>query len=132
MNRSSYGPPSDVLAVGLSTVCLFHCLVLPIAITLLPFLSGSFLASEHFHVWMVVTVVPVSFFALTLGCKQHKSAIVLTLGTLGITLLITALFINENTLGGYGEKLLTTIASIMIATGHILNFKLCRHSKTET
>ena len=119
-------PVGDSIAIGLSTLCFMHCLLLPVAVSLLPIISGSFLASEAFHVWMIIFVVPTSLYALSLGCKQHRKYTVLFLAGTGLVLLTSALFVGEASLGGYGEKLLTAIASILLAAGHIWNFKLCR------
>lgn len=116
----------DVAAISLSTLCFLHCLAVPVAIIMLPVLSGSFLASEQFHFWMIVAVLPVSLFALTLGCKDHGRYAVLTLGLMGLAVILSALFVGEEAMGGYGEKVLTAIGSTLIVLGHIWNFRLCR------
>ena len=56
---------SDRIAVGLSGLCLLHCLLLPLVITALPFLT--LIGESHFHVQMLVAVVPVTAVAIVPG-----------------------------------------------------------------
>jgi len=117
---------TDQLAIGLSSLCAIHCLVLPILLTLLPSLTGLPLESEAFHVWMVIAVVPTSIYGLTMGCKQHKRYPLLGLGMIGITLLLLAIGLGEDRIGEIGEKGLTLLGAFLVATGHWFNYKLCK------
>ena len=60
MMDNSSGRPRvlDQVAVALSGLCLLHCLLLPFAIAILPFL-GQF-SDDHLHAEMLVVVIPVS------------------------------------------------------------------------
>ena len=100
---------TDKLAIGLSLACVIHCLALPVLLVLLPGIAALQLNNESFHLWMVVAVLPSSIYALTLGCKQHKRYQLLFLGSVGIVLMILALFLGEAVIGELGEKILTTV-----------------------
>lgn len=116
---------TDRTSIGLSLVCAIHCLFLPVLLVALPSLASLPLESETFHVWMVVAVLPISIFALTLGCKKHKRYKIIFLGALGLISLISALLL-ESLVGEIGEKLLTLLGAGLIAWGHFTNFKLCQ------
>jgi TRAP-type uncharacterized transport system fused permease subunit len=110
----------DKTAIGLSIACTFHCLILPFLLVFLPSLVALPLQNEAFHLWMIVAVVPTSMYALTVGCKQHKRYSLLALGAVGICFLVLALLLGER-----WEKLLTTIGAVIIAFGHLRNYRLC-------
>ena len=116
---------SDKLAIALSLVCVVHCLILPIALIAVPALSGLMaLSDEAFHQWMLYAVLPISVFALFIGYLHHRHIHVITIGAVGLVLLIAAVFIGHDVLGEVGEVLLTIIGSILIAIGHFRNHRL--------
>lgn len=120
---------TDQTSIGLSLVCAVHCLFVPVLLVAVPSLASLPLESETFHAWMIVAVLPISVFALTLGCKKHKRYKILILGLLGLSSLVSAL-VFESLVGEAGEKLLTLLGAGLIAWGHFTNFKLCQqHDK---
>jgi hypothetical protein len=118
---------TDRFSMGLSLACAAHCLLTPVLLTIVPSVAALGLENEAFHLWMVIVVIPMSIFALTLGCKKHKRYQVLISGVFGICLLISALIINDF-VGESGEKILTTAGAAFVAIGHWFNFRLCRKS----
>jgi len=116
----------DKLSIGLSFLCALHCLALPFAVVLIPSLIALPLADEAFHKWMVFIVLPISLFALTMGCKGHKRYRVLLVGGVGLTILAGAAFFGHDLLGHNAEKVLTLIGTSIIAIGHYWNYKLCQ------
>ena len=62
----------DKAAVGLSLMCVAHCLLTPIAIVMLPALGAIFLEDERFHSVLLFLVLPTSLLALTIGCRKHR------------------------------------------------------------
>ncbi len=119
---------SDKLAIGLSALCLVHCLALPVLLILLPSLTALSLDNEAFHIWMVVAVVPISIYALFMGYRQHHHYRILAYGAVGLLLLVLALALEER-VGEWAEKTLTVLGAVMIALGHYKNFKLCQRSQ---
>lgn len=119
-------PWADRAAMGLSGLCAVHCLLLPLAISLMPALAGLGLDDEAFHLWMVLVVLPISIYALFSGCRKHKNASVLALGFTGLGLLITALALGHDALGETGERAATLLGALLVAGAHIKNYRLCR------
>ena len=121
-------PLADKAAIGLSLLCAVHCLAMPLVVALLPSLAAMGLADEAFHTWMVFAVIPLSVFALTMGCRKHGSRTVLYIGGAGLFFLCLTPLLGHERLGEIGEKALTMIGTALIATAHIRNFQLCQKS----
>lgn len=122
-------PAFDKLAISLSAICAFHCLVLPLLLVVLPSLSVLPLGGEAFHKWMVVAVLPISAFSLTLGCKQHKRKSALVAGFIGVALLVLAVLFGESHLGEVGEKGFTLAGAILVAIAHLKNQRMCKQAR---
>jgi len=136
-------PWADSIAMGLSMVCAVHCLVTPILIAVLPLLASSFLVHKDFHLWMLLLVVPLAAGSLFLGCRKHKSNVVMACGILGVSLLIGAAVAESfsanagidgcahcaalETSGFWTPLVLTNLlAGFFLICAHSRNFLLCR------
>jgi len=118
-------PISDRTAITISIACTLHCLMLPLILAWLPtFASG--LESEAFHLSLLALIIPISAFALVVGCKEHKRQRVLAMGGMGLVLLVSAVFVEDYSWGELAEKILTVSGSLLITVAHILNFRLCK------
>lgn len=117
---------SDKLAISLSFLCAMHCLATPLVLVLLPSIAALQFNNEAFHIWMVTIVIPISIYALTMGCNQHKRYQLLALGGAGLAFLLLAVLLGETVIGEFWEKTLTLVGSILIIIGHYRNFRLCQ------
>ena len=122
-------PIADVSAVGLSSLCLVHCLMLPVVVSVYPATIALTLSDEVFHVFMVLMAIPISVLALFFGCRSHRSYSVGLTGALGIGLLFMSAFLPHELAGETGERLLTVSGALSLSVSHILNFRLCRSIK---
>jgi len=120
-------PVADKVAVGLSLLCAMHCLALPIAVGMVPSMVAYGLADEAFHTWLILAVIPLSAFALTMGCQKHRKTSVLYIGFFGLLLLCLPLLLGHEMLGEAGEKTFTLLGAAIIACCHVRNFRLCRN-----
>ncbi len=118
---------SDKTAISLSLLCTIHCLALPLLAVSLPSIAALPLTDEIFHIWMVIAVVPISAYALTMGCKNHKRYQVLFIGSIGLLILSIVAFFGHDLFGEVLEKAFTVIGATVIAIAHIWNYRLCRH-----
>ena len=110
----------DGAGVTLSTACLIHCLVLPLAIAILPSWSPALSLPEEFHLVMVLIAVPLTSYVLLRS--RHgagRAGARLALGFAGLALMISGLFAHTVTL----ETGLTTLGAALVATAHILNWR---------
>ena len=117
----------DHAAVALSGLCLLHCLALPMLIAMLPFL-GQFGAS-HFHIQMLIAVVPVSIIAFALGFRRHHSRSVVAWGGVGVLLLMVGGTIAHGSYGIVADRLLTICGALILAAAHYFNNRFSRHRK---
>ena len=122
-------PSADKTAISLSLLCALHCLATPVLITVLPSAIALRLENEIFHLWMLIAVVPISLFALTLGCREHRNLGVAGAGTIGIALMCGAIILGDDILGPFGERALTLLGAGLVTGSHIRNFIICRQSK---
>jgi hypothetical protein len=124
--RQVQAPALDSLGVILSGTCMLHCLALPVLVTLFPIVQGSLLEEQYFHLIMLGLILPTSLIALTVGCRKHKDPVTILLGATGlVTLTITAL-IGHELFGVLGERIVTTLGGLILASAHIQNYRCCR------
>jgi len=117
----------DKIAVLLSGVCILHCLITPIAITLIPIISlSTFVEDVLFHQLMLWLVLPTSCIALFIGCRKHRDLLIAATGFIGMLILLVIAFFGHDLLGIGGEKIGTVIGGIVLAISHILNFRACQ------
>lgn len=117
----------DKISVALSGICILHCLLTPILITLLPIISlNSFVDDELFHKLMLWIVLPTSCTALFIGCRKHRDTLIATTGIVGMLILIFVTFWGHDLFGLTGEKVATSIGGIILAISHILNYRACQ------
>ena len=118
---------SDKVSIGISALCLLHCLLFPSFMILLSSFISVSLNSELIHYMLLFLVVPVSSFALIVGLNNHKNSFIFFIGLSGLAILVSALFIELSIKTISGEILLTIIGSILITFSHYKNYKLCDH-----
>lgn len=119
------GPALDGAAALMSSLCLVHCLLLPLALALSPMLAVG-LADELLHgpVWvhwlLIGLAAPVSVYALWRGAAQHGSRTPWLLAALGFVLMAAGALAH-----GFGpiEPILTVAGGIIVAFAHWRNWK---------
>lgn len=116
----------DKIAISLSLLCIAHCLLLPIALAILPVIAVLPLEDELFHQLLVLLVLPTSVIGLTLGCKRHKRWKVAAWGASGLSVVALSAILGHDLVGDFGERFFTLLGSLLIAWGHLQNYRLCR------
>ncbi len=132
MTSSAKGLLLDRAAIGLSMLCVIHCLALPLLLALLPSITALPISDERFHLALLLLILPTSTIALFLGCRRHRDHSVLVWGVSGIVVLIVTALVGHDLFGDAGEKIMTVVGAVLVAVGHIRNFRLCRtHACTQ-
>lgn len=127
MKDSNRSIQLDRFAILLSGVCLVHCLIAPIILTLLPIFSLTTLVEDIvFHQLMLWIIVPTSVVALILGCKKHRRWQIAISGGLGIMVLFMVAFIGHDLFSIQAEKVATTLGGLLLAWSHYLNYRACQ------
>jgi hypothetical protein len=128
-NSSNLSGFLDNLAVAFSGICLLHCLTLPVAIALLPFLSRF--DATHFHVQMLIVVLPVSVIAFSLGFRRHRGIAVIVWGAVGMLLLTLGGTVAHSSYGIVADRTLTIGGALILALAHYFNNRFARHRVTQ-
>ena len=124
----------DGVAMSLAGVCGIHCLLMPVLLITFPLLGSSLFTHGAFHQWMLVAVLPTTALAILLGCRRHKDFWVLLLSLGGFALLCFAAFGHGHSHHGSEfsaewlthESSLTSLGGLIMVSGHLRNFLLCR------
>ncbi|MDP1874908.1 MerC domain-containing protein [Phenylobacterium sp.] len=104
----------DGSAIGLSGLCLIHCLALPVAAAFAPLL-GVWSEAEWVHLTLVLLAAPLSAGALLLTRPRRPLAI--ALAATGLALMATALSYPD------AETLMTVAGGLTLAGGHLVNWR---------
>lgn len=120
----SHGPHGgfrhlDVLAISASTLCLIHCLVLPVLIAFLPAIAEWADLGEAFHIVMLVVAVPLSGLTLFGGWRRHRAAFPMIAGAAGLGLLVLGLAFEGQGMG----TALTVAGGLVLAVAHVANLR---------
>ena len=117
----------DGAAVGLSALCLVHCLALPLIVAGLPFLAQF--AEEHLHAQMLVVVLPLSIVALGLGFRHHRNRRIVAGGVVGMALLTVGATVAHGNWGLAADRAFTIVGALILATAHFYNSVQTRERK---
>jgi hypothetical protein len=122
-------------------------MVTPVLVAIVPVLTSTLWVHEDFHLWMLLLVVPMATLSLFLGCKKHKSRLVMALGILGVGCLASVAAYetylhSTSALQGHfhcaecmqrelgtlfqGTTLINIFGALSLVGAHARNFLLCR------
>jgi len=116
----------DKSAMGLSFLCLVHCLLVPAIVLVLPALLAAPLQDERFHQILLFVIIPLSAIALFLGCKKHKSWSIFAWGIVGLAILLVGGLFAHDLVGEIGERVLTVAGSLIMMASHFTNYRNCQ------
>ncbi len=107
----------DLYAAGLSTLCLLHCLALPLLVVLMPL--AALAENEIVHQILVIVTIPISLRVLwKTGPIDAKTPFVGAV-LIGLGLLLLGAFVE--TLSAY-ENQLTVVGGLLLGSAHIWNW----------
>ncbi len=118
----------DAIAVSLSGLCLVHCLVLPLALTLFPIFGSALVDDALFHAVLYAGVLPTSAIAFALGYRHHHDRSLIIVGGLGLMILGMTAVAGHELFGHQGERWVTSLGGLVLATAHVINY---RHSRAK-
>lgn len=126
MTRSKTTDALDKGAVFLSGLCLLHCLALPFALLLGPWLGGWLLTTETEVHWLLLALaLPISTLALWRGYRRHRSQLTVALGAAGLLLMFIGV---AHVIGEGYEVLLTAVGVSAVLIAHLRNLFGHAHS----
>ncbi len=112
----------DGSALGISMICLLHCLAIPLAATLGPYLGVELLLGDETktHLILFGVALPVSFIALGWSFQRHgKNDFLFILAATGLVLMFAA---TQHDIVGDNEIRVTVIGVTLVALAHTGNW----------
>lgn len=112
-----WGPSArmDLCAVGLSTLCVLHCVALPVLAALMP-LAAQAAESELVHRVLVVAAVPVSLRVIWKTLPAAGNRLFVGAALLGLGLLLLAAFMEA--VSPYEEPI-TIVGGSLLGLAHL-------------
>jgi hypothetical protein len=117
----------DGAAVGLSGLCMLHCLALPFFVGALPMLMPF--TESHLHAQVLYFAVPLSVIAIGIGYARHRNPLVVLAAFTGLGLLVAGATVAHSSLGLVADRLFTVSGSIVLAVAHLWNGLLSRRHR---
>ncbi len=110
----------DRLGIGLSSICAIHCLLVPVAIALIPLWPAFEEFHEYTHLIFFLAIAPTVVLSLQ---RKHESLTVSILLISGVIVIFFAWYFNQY-VGEYGEAGITLIGSLLLIRGHWVNYRM--------
>lgn len=115
----------DKMAVIFSGLCIVHCFLPPLIISLgLMGVAGKLLSSEWVHLTLLLPVVGLALLSLPSSYRSHRSHWPMVLAALGITALCSALVLPETM-----ELWVTLPAAVIMILAHSWNSVLLQRRR---
>lgn len=133
----------DKTGILLSGLCIIHCIAAPFLVFISPWLAQLF-DSKWSHLGIFLFIVPVAYLTFYKFYKNHRNKKPMILGTIGILLLGLALLSpghawvmeagkvhsHNKEHFHYVDTIINVIGSLVLMSGHWLNIKIHRNSKS--
>jgi hypothetical protein len=120
----------DTFGIGISGLCLVHCLLSPLVFVLFPAAEAYVPADDATHHAFGLIVLVTGTVAFFRGYALHRQSIVLALLITGMAVLVIGTFghhfIREERLSGA----LVMSGSFVLVAAHLLNRTFCRLCKS--
>ena len=118
LSRPSWLGELDRLAIGVSGLCLVHCLATSVLVALASTVGGMFL-HPLFHEVGLVDAIAFGALALGRGAWDHGMMMPPAMGALGLGVMAGAMTLGHGP--NHDEALWTIIGVALLAFGHRLN-----------
>lgn len=117
----------DAAAATLSSLCLLHCLALPLALVLLPTAGGALRGSLHGPGWLhwalIALAAPFSVWALWRGVAVHGRNRFWRWALAGFALMAAGALLHAH---APAEQMLTVAGGLVVAGAHWGNWRARR------
>jgi hypothetical protein len=111
----------DRIAIGLSGLCLLHCMAGFVLLTLFA-LTGDWF-DHRIHVVGLVLAMPLAAVALWRGWRRHRRWPIGAVGAVGLAVMLASLVVAH---GGLQEMLVSMAGVTLLAMAHWQNMKALR------
>jgi hypothetical protein len=117
---------ADSLGIAASALCLVHCILTPVVLSL-AIVSAHFLPSEErTHRMLAVIIAAIGGIALANGYRRHRRVRVLCLMTAGLGCIFAGAYWGDRLPSHLAEVGVTLLGSSLMISAHFINHTFCR------
>ena len=116
----------DKAAIGVSALCVVHCLSIPFILAFGPALNLWLWGSEAFHFALLFVVIPLSLVAFGLGYRFHHNRKMLVPGLVGLAIVTSAAILEMLWIGPATAAVITSTGGVLLILAHWMNLKAQR------
>lgn len=109
----------DRSAIGVSLLCLVHCLAMPLLALLFPLGIFATLAHNHWHWLFLAAAAPVSLLAVWRTESASRDRRIIASVLFGISMLAAGVAVHDHRL----QVILTLIGAISLFLAHFVNLR---------
>ena len=116
----------DRVGVWASALCVVHCLLTPVLLSISTVFVHFLPSEERVHRSLAVLIASVGAIALVRGFRAHRRARVVYLMAGGLGCIFFAAFFGDRLPGHWAEVGVTMVGSFLMISAHRLNHTFCR------
>jgi hypothetical protein len=113
--------PLDMLGIGASSLCLVHCMAMPVLIAAMPMFVPQVLEGPVAHYILGIAVLTFALLAIGPGYARHRQNGVAIFAAIGVVAVLIATFLLGES---RYEFPLITAGNLMLIVAHVKNYKL--------
>jgi MerC mercury resistance protein len=117
---------ADRLGIFASVLCFAHCVLAPMAVSLLPVAAHYVPSEEKIHRYLAVSAALSGALAIFFGYRRHRRFRVAVFIGAGLILICGGAFGGGHLPSHLAEVAVTTAGSCLMIAGHFLNHTFCR------
>jgi uncharacterized membrane protein YfcA len=124
--RRAFSFGADGLGIIASTLCLIHCVLTPLVLSLLAVWAHYLPSEERFHRVLAASVATLGGVAILRGYHRHRRSRVLLLMSVGLLLIFAGAYWGSRLPSHLIEVAVTMLGSCFMIAGHFLNHTFCK------
>lgn len=121
--------PADRLGIWASTLCIVHCIVTPVVLSL-SVVSAHFLPSEErTHRALALLIAMLGVLALIKGYRRHRRVRVVLFMAIGLSSIFAGAYWGDRLPSHGMEVVITFVGSCFMIAAHRVNHTFCNDCK---
>jgi uncharacterized membrane protein YfcA len=118
---------ADRLGIIASALCFIHCVLTPVAVSILAVGAHYLPSEEKVHRILTVFVAALGAVATLFGYRRHRRSRILLLMSCGLLLIFAGAYFGNRLPSHLAEVAVTMMGSCFMISGHFLNHTFCRN-----
>ncbi|HEY0264434.1 MAG TPA: MerC domain-containing protein [Granulicella sp.] len=120
---------ADTAGAAASTLCMIHCLLTPVILSVFPGIVSYLPGDAWFHRILAAGILLLGGAAFLPGLRLHRKLFLLAPIAAGMALILFVAWSGES-LSEHVEVMLSIAGSLLLITAHLLNRSFCHACRT--